>query len=181
MKLKLLTIAVAAGISATTLTGCMGQMALTNKVVEINLKAVDNRYGREGLFLLLSPVWGIANLVDLFVINAIEFWTGTNPVTGKSPAVVDTPVDAWMKVNDSLGDSVTDAPLSSINVEDVKSATMQQLDDKTLQMNIQYKDGTEKTLRGVKGDDSVAFYLDEKYITTVSSAELQSYAIATRG
>ena len=59
----------------------------------------------------ISPVYGFIGAVDLLIVNSIEFWTGTNPVTGKSPAVVDTPVEAWMKVDDSLDDSLTEPAL----------------------------------------------------------------------
>ncbi len=173
MKNKAIKVAVVAALGVSSLTGCMGQMATTGMVTKFNLQIVDNRYGREGMFLLLSPVYGIASFADLFIFNAVEFWTGTNPISGKSPAVVDTPADAILKVNDSLDSSMTDVPLS--NISDVKSTTMQQIDENTMQMDISYLDGSHKVLLGEKGEDSVAFYLNDEYITTVSNEELANY------
>jgi len=172
MKNKAIKVAVVAALGVSSLTGCMGQMATTGMVTKFNLEIVDNRYGREGMFLLLSPVYGIASIADLFIFNAVEFWTGTNPLSGKSPAVVDTPADAILKVNDSLDSSMTDVPLSNNKVE---SATMQQIDENTMQMDVTYLDGSHKVLRGEKGEDSVAFYLNDEYVTTVSNQELDRY------
>lgn len=103
MKSNALKIAIVTALGLSSLTGCMGQMATTGIVSKFNLEVVDNRYGRAGMFILLSPVYGIAGAADLFVINSIEFWTGKNPVSGKSPAVVDTPTKNYIKVKRQVG------------------------------------------------------------------------------
>ncbi|MBA5764023.1 DUF3332 domain-containing protein [Vibrio sp. 404] len=174
--MKAVKIAVVAALGVSSLTGCMGQMATTGLVSKFNLEIVDNRYGREGMFLLLSPVYGLAGTIDLFIFNAIEFWTGTNPVSGKSPAVVDTPTKNYIKVNGQLDPALTSVPLARNS--DVENATMKQIDDNTLQMNITYRNGEQKVLRGEKGTDSVDFYLDDELITTVSNQELNNYITA---
>lgn len=82
--MKLIKTTIAAALMSTMLTGCIGQMATTSMVMyEVNLKGVDNRYARAGLYTLMSPVYAITAAADLFVINSIEFWTGTNPLTKK--------------------------------------------------------------------------------------------------
>lgn len=177
MKSNALKMTVVAGLGLTALTGCMGQMATTGLVSKFNLEVVDNRYGREGMFLLLSPVYGIAGAADLFIFNTIEFWTGTNPISGKSPAVVDTPTKNYIKVNDQLDSSLTGVPLS--NNSSIEQTSMQQVDENTMQMEISYTDGTVKTLRGEKAQDSVAFYLDNQHVTTVSNDELSQYVAMT--
>lgn len=176
--MKKLKIAVVAALGVTTLSGCMGQMGVTGLVTKGNLMAVDNRYAREGLFVLMSPVYGIASVADLFIFNAIEFWTGKNPITNKSPAVVDTNIEALLKVNDSLDSSLTGAPVQA-NI-DVKNTTIEQIDNNTLQMNISYVNGTQKTLRGVKAGDAVEFYADEQLVTTVKVQELEDYVTAAQ-
>ncbi len=176
---KKVTATVLAVASLSGLTGCMGQMATTGLVTKVNLSAVDNRYGREGLFLLLSPVYGFASAADLFIFNAIEFWTGKNIITGKSPAVVDMPVDSWLKVNGKLDKSLSEVPVQTNNVE-VEKAYFEQIDADTLEMHISYVDGSEKTLRGVKSEDSVAFYQGEEFITNVQVSELEEYVQATQ-
>ena len=67
-------------VASMGLGGCMGQMGLSGMVTKGNLSVVDNRYARAGVFMLLSPVYGLAATADLFVFNTIEFWSGSNPV-----------------------------------------------------------------------------------------------------
>lgn len=168
--------AVAMAVLATSLTGCIGQMGTSQMVTKANLSAVDNRYGRAGLFVLLSPVYGIAAAADLFIFNSIEFWTSKNPITGKSPAVADMPVDAIFKINSKLDKSMTTVPLASVQNSNIEAATFRQLDDSTLEMNVSYQNGETARLRGEKAGDNVNFYLDGEFITTVSIAELNQYA-----
>lgn len=179
MNKKVVQVAVVTALGITMLTGCMGQMATTGLVTKVNLKAVDNRYAREGLFILLSPVYGLASIADLLIFNSIEFWTGTNIISGKSPAVVDMPADAIIKVNDQLGSNLTEAPLQTY-VLPIEKATMQQLDEQTLQMEVTYIDGSHQVLRGSKEQESVAFYLDDELITVVSNQELDAYIQASQ-
>lgn len=177
--MKKLKIAIVAALGVTTLSGCMGQMGVTGLVTKVNLMAVDNRYAREGVFLLLSPVYGIASFADLLIFNSIEFWTGKNIITNKSPALVDTSVEAWLKVNGKVDSSLTSAPLQSNNA-DVENTTIQKIDNNTLEMNISYVNGTQKTLRGVKTGDVVAFYVNNELVTTASVQELEDYVASAQ-
>ena len=81
-------------------TGCLGNFALGRKVKEFNLEVVENRYGREGIFLGLQIIWvyRICAVLDLFVFNSIEFWTGTNPIDGKN-ALADIPLSDAEKMS----------------------------------------------------------------------------------
>ncbi|WP_122033217.1 DUF3332 domain-containing protein [Aliivibrio sp. EL58] len=182
MNFKKVKIAVAVTLGITTLTGCMGQMGVTQLVTFGNLKAVDNRYGRAGLYILLAPVYGITAAADLFIFNSIEFWTGKNIITGKSPALVDKDVGgAVFKVNDKIDSSMTKAPIAPLQVNNnVKSTSVEQIDANTLEMHVALLDGTQQVLRGEKTDDSVAFYLDGNYITTVQVEELENYVAASQ-
>lgn len=168
--------AVAMTILATSLTGCIGQMGTSQLVTKANLSAVDNRYGRAGLFVLMSPVYGLAATADLFIFNTIEFWTGKNPITGKSPAVADQPVDAIFKVNGSLDKSMTSAPLASVQHSSIEAASLRQLDEKTLEMNVAYRNGDNAVLRGEKNGEDVNFFLDGEFVAAVSIDELNQYA-----
>lgn len=168
--------AVAMTILATSLTGCIGQMGTSQLVTKANLSAVDNRYGRAGLFVLMSPVYGLAATADLFIFNTIEFWTGKNPITGKSPAVADQPVDAIFKVNGSLDKSMTSAPLASVQHSNIEAASLRQLDEKKLEMNVAYRNGDNAVLRGEKNGEEVNFFLDGEFVAAVSIDELNQYA-----
>lgn len=173
MKFKKIKTAVAVGLGLVTLSGCMGQMGVTGKVTKFNLEVVDNRYGREGMFVLLSPVYAIASLADLFIFNAIEFWTGTNPITNKSPAVVDAPADTIFRVNDDSDASLKTVPLS--NNSEFQDIQMQRIDENTLQMNVTYNNGQHKSIIGERVGEYVVFSLNNEVITKVALSELEAY------
>ncbi len=169
---KKISALVISGLLASQLTGCMGQMGLSAMVTKGNLSAVDNRYGRAGLFVLMSPIYGLAATADLFIINSVEFWTGTNPVTGRSPAVVDMPVEAIFKVNQHLDDDLTKAPLPEIKLT---QATIEAKDENTVLMVLTYEDGSQQLMSGLKQDKHVDFYLDDTFIARVDVDELVKY------
>ena len=69
MSVKKLMAVVLVIATLSSITGCMGRHALTKSVEDFNLETVDNRWGREGLFILLFPVSYVTNFLDLFFIN----------------------------------------------------------------------------------------------------------------
>ena len=97
------------------LSGCVGSNAVTGKLMEVNVKAVDNRYARGGLNFLLSPVYALTIAADMIVINSIEFWSGKNPITG-APHIFDTKTDTMLNINDDMHDSLKDAPIAPITI-----------------------------------------------------------------
>ncbi|UIP30539.1 DUF3332 family protein [Photobacterium sp. TLY01] len=96
------------------LTGCAGQMAATNATMKFNMDAVDNRYARGGLTILMSPVYAITTVADYGVLNPIEFWTGENIVTQK-PSIYDVKGEDYIKINDQLDDDLKTAPIKPLN------------------------------------------------------------------
>ncbi len=64
-----------------TQTGCFGSFGLVKKVYEFN-KGLGNKFVQEVVFIVLTiiPVYEIAGVLDLFILNLIEFWTGSNPM-----------------------------------------------------------------------------------------------------
>ena len=69
----------AAGLGASA-TGCYGKFALLHKLHAWN-GSFGNRFVSTLLFwvLIILPVYEICSLVDAFIFNLIEFWTGSNP------------------------------------------------------------------------------------------------------
>lgn len=65
-----------------SLTGCFGKFALTRNIYELNA-SVHDRYLRNVVTwaFIFVPVYWVAGVVDLFVFNTIEFWSGQNPMT----------------------------------------------------------------------------------------------------
>ena len=176
MKMKKLVCATVIAASLSGLTGCIGQMGLSQIVMGLNLKAVDNRYGRAGIYMVAAPVYGAVAMVDLMVINSIEFWTGTNPVTGRGPAVADTPVNAWMKVNNNIDSSLTKAQLSALQVS-VQSTSMKVLSDDSLALSVVYVDGSEQTIMGKRlANNDVAFYADGHLVALADNQQLLDHA-----
>jgi len=172
MKMKKLICATVIAASVSGLTGCIGQMGLTQLAMGVNLKAVDNRYGRAGIYVLAAPVYAMTSLVDLMLINSIEFWTGTNPITRKGPAVADTPVEAWMKVNDDIDPLLRSAPLKDLKVS-VESTSMEVLSDDSLQFNVAYTDGSEQSIVGKRlANNDVAFYNQGRLVAVANNQQL---------
>ncbi|MFM4650020.1 DUF3332 domain-containing protein [Aeromonas bivalvium] len=159
------------------LGGCMGQMGLSAMVTQANLKVVDNRYGRAGVFVLLSPVYGLAATADLFVVNTIEFWSGKNPMTGKSPALVDHKADAVIKVNPHLDPALNKVPLAMLP-QGVREVEVHYPDEHTAQMEIHYQDGNQGTMRGERRGEVVDLYYQGRLVSTLSQDQLTAMSRA---
>lgn len=98
------------GLTSVLLSGCVGSNVATNKLMEYNVKAVDNRYARGGLNIAMSPLYAVTVGADYLVLNSLEFWTGENPVNGNAH-IFDTDIDTWLEVNDSIDESLHTAPV----------------------------------------------------------------------
>lgn len=82
MKKTTLVIMSALVVFTTSLQSCIGSFTLTKKVYEFN-KGVGDKWIQELVFLVLCaiPVYSIAVFVDAVILNLIEFWTGSNPMS----------------------------------------------------------------------------------------------------
>ncbi|NDW13879.1 DUF3332 domain-containing protein [Bacteroides sp. 214] len=80
-KLKLLSLVLAGSF---LFSSCIGSFKLFNNVLSWN-KGVGNKFVNELVFIALHivPVYEIAGLVDVLVLNSIEFWTGNSPIAKK--------------------------------------------------------------------------------------------------
>jgi len=67
-------------------TGCMGSWSLTNSLYDWNKTSVSGKWGQELVFaaFVIIPVYEFALLADGIVLNSIEFWTGSNPISMKA-------------------------------------------------------------------------------------------------
>lgn len=162
-------------LAALSLTGCVGSNAVTAKLMKFNLEVVDNRYARGGVNFLLMPVYGITTAADYIIFNSIGFWTGTNPLNGKSH-IFDSKADTMFKVNESLDPSLRDAPLSSYKA--LESGSMKMLDASTVEVTLTYSTGELAILRGVKQGDNIKYYMDGKLVADTSIGQLQAFAAA---
>ena len=163
--MKKIITGVIAATMVLSLSGCMGQMGLSQSAIGVNMKLVDNRFGRATVYLLASPIYAVIGAIDLVIFNSVEFWTGTNPYTGKS-AIVDTPVDTWMKVDDSLSDELKTAPISD--------ARMYHLDGNTVALELKHIDGSESLVEGRKVGERVDFYLNDELVATMTLEQIKA-------
>ena len=63
-------------------TGCFGEFALVRKVYNWNAD-IGGKFVNTLVFYVLNiiPVYGIAGFVDFVILNLIEFWSGSNPIS----------------------------------------------------------------------------------------------------
>ncbi|MCD4828591.1 MAG: DUF3332 domain-containing protein [Candidatus Cloacimonetes bacterium] len=74
----LLTVA----LFATSMLGCFGGFNLTRKVYIWNSQVGDKWVNTVVMWALaILPVYSFCGMADLLVLNAVEFWTGENPVS----------------------------------------------------------------------------------------------------
>lgn len=61
-------------------SSCVGSFSLFNKLAKWNKGATRYKLLNELIFLVISPAYAVCSVVDLFVLNTIEFWSGNNPM-----------------------------------------------------------------------------------------------------
>lgn len=108
--MRKINIAVSALLIAGTslvFTSCIGSFGLTNKLMTWN-RHVGSKFVNELVFLAfwILPAYEVTALADLFVINSIEFWSGSNPLTASTKAV-DTDHGRYLIACDSKGYTIT--------------------------------------------------------------------------
>ncbi len=137
----------------------MGHNGLTGNVRDFNLEATEDRWGREALFVVLFPVTYVTGWLDVFIFNSIEFWSGENPVTGKTPALVDVQASA----------------LEQQGVLDVASAQLKFTRDR-IQLDVIYEDGSYETLTAHKDGALLRFFRGDELVLELATEELHRAA-----
>lgn len=80
-KIKTPLMALSLTVAMLFQTGCFGSFNLTRKVYEFN-NEVGDRFINNIVFwaFLIIPVYEVTTFLDAFILNVLEFWTGSNPV-----------------------------------------------------------------------------------------------------
>lgn len=83
-KFNRLLIIMLAGVGVQLQSGCYGSFKLVEKVYEWN-GSIEDKFVRSIVFwaLCIIPVYPFAGFVDAVILNVIEFWSGSNPVSMK--------------------------------------------------------------------------------------------------
>ncbi len=78
--IRLLALVMAFSLGGVS-TGCFGKFALTRKIYTIN-EGMGSKFVQTIIFwvFIIIPVYEVASFLDFFILNLIEFWTGSNPM-----------------------------------------------------------------------------------------------------
>ena len=110
MKKKHLAIATVVALSASMMMqSCIGSFALYNKVKTWN-DHVGDKFVNELVFVAfwILPVYELSFVADLFILNSIEFWSGTNPALAQAETKVIDGKDAqYLVARNETGYSIT--------------------------------------------------------------------------
>lgn len=73
------------GSMLLAMSGCFASFNLTRKIYKFN-QGLGDKWLNEIAFLVMTiiPVYGVGVTVDVLVLNSIEFWGGTNPVSASN-------------------------------------------------------------------------------------------------
>ncbi len=82
LKVKLMTVVL---IFSLGMTSCYGPFRLTQNLYDWNGSLGDKWVNSLVFFgLNVIPVYGVSVTIDAVILNTIEFWTGSNPVSMKN-------------------------------------------------------------------------------------------------
>ena len=108
MKKKSLIIATVVALSASMMMqSCIGSFALFNKVKAWN-DHVGDKFVNELVFVAMwiLPVYELSFAADLFILNTIEFWSGTNPALAETK-VIDGKDAQYLVAKNEAGYTIT--------------------------------------------------------------------------
>ena len=105
-----LIIAIVVAISASMMMqSCIGSFALYNKVKNWN-DHVGDKFVNELVFVAMwiLPVYELSFVADLFILNSIEFWSGSNPALAQAETkIVDGKDAQYLVARDATGYEIT--------------------------------------------------------------------------
>ena len=88
-KKHLIVVTVVALSASMMMQSCIGSFALFNKVKSWN-DQVGDKFVNELVFVAMwiLPVYELSFVADLFILNTIEFWSGSNPALAENKVQV---------------------------------------------------------------------------------------------
>lgn len=109
MRKKYLTVGLIIALASSMMfTSCIGSFSLTNKVLAWN-KQVGNKFVNTLIFAAFwpIPVYPLTIVADALVINSIEFWSGSNPVTAENTQIIDGKDSKYKIERNATGYTIT--------------------------------------------------------------------------
>lgn len=140
--------------SSVLFTSCIGSFNLTNKLLDWN-RGIDTKFVNELVFIAfhIVPVYEIAILADILVINSIEFWSGNNPVADAGKIETIETTDGVYTV-----ETKTDGYQIQKKGEDKPVDLVYNKDDNSWNVEVE---GESRKLLEFKGDDKVVMFLPD--------------------
>ena len=115
-KKQLIIVAVVALSASMMMQSCIGSFALFNKVKSWN-DHVGDKFVNEIVFVAMwiLPVYELSFAADLFILNSIEFWSGTNPALAQNETTVIDGKDArYLVARDATGYAITNTNTNQV-------------------------------------------------------------------
>lgn len=165
MKKKSLTLLLVAAVSGSLMfSSCIGSFGLSKKVLTWN-QNIDNKFVNELVFILCwpIPVYPISILADIFVLNTIEFWSGSNPVADAGSV---------QKIEGKDGIYTVETKVNGYHIE--KEGEAESVDlvfDENSQTWSAERDGQSQKLVTFEGDDEVVMHLPDGQTMNVTLDE----------
>lgn len=93
--------------ASLTFCSCMGSFAMTKNVYSWNSQ-IGSKFVNELVFFLFFPlpVYPVSMVADLLIVNAIEFWSGENPMLA-STKTIETESGRYLIDCDGKGYTIT--------------------------------------------------------------------------
>lgn len=108
MRRKFMVLGTALALSSSILfSSCIGSFNLFNKLLAWN-QSVGDKWVNELVFLAccIVPVYPIAGLIDVLILNSIEFWTGENPSADVQTKEIETENGSFIINTDATGHKI---------------------------------------------------------------------------
>lgn len=137
------------------LSSCIGSFALTNKLKNWN-DNIGGKFVNEVVFfgLHIIPVYEVAILADILVLNSIEFWTGDSPVAKKN--IGETKI-----VKNSNGEDVSiTTNENGYTVSNGETAMNLVFDTEDNSWNVEYNNQVNKLMRMTDDKNAVLYLLN---------------------
>ncbi len=179
---------VLAGSLLFSVTSCFGEFALVKKVYKWNEDVVDNKFAQSLLFygLNIIPVYGLAGAVDLYILNLIEFWSGSIPMamapgeTEEGQMSIDG--EDYTVIASQNRFDITDAEGDLVKslVFNPKTNTWSKVEKATETPLVQYIsiDGSNEALIFEEGEAVASFDLEQQYTRKEISTRLQESSLS---
>ena len=159
--------------SVLLLSSCIGSFGLFNKVLDWNKEATSSKFVNEVLFIVLHiiPVYEVCGVVDVLVLNTVEFWTGDNPIAshvGKTQKVMGSDGKMYAVTNLKDGYEIKNEAGEVVDFKFDKAEKV---------WSLQTQDGTTVKLLKVKDNNTAEVYLPNGKNMEVSMDNLGLYQV----